>query len=110
MEITVSMHTVLCWKSVDNDDDVPVPPMDVTCECAYDCASQTQMHNVSHTVGRWYPYQMRGGPELVVVVDVVSRAWVRSALNDVTPVLEINLQDDRSAASDSRSWQRCCTV
>jgi len=33
----------------------------------YDCASQTQMHNVSHTVGRWNPYQMRGGPELVVV-------------------------------------------
>jgi len=26
------------------------------------------MHNVSHTVGRWYPSQMRGGPELVVVV------------------------------------------
>jgi len=27
------------------------------------------MHNVSHTVGRWYPSQMRGGPEFVAVVD-----------------------------------------
>ena len=44
-------------------------PGGVTCECAYDCAGQTQMHNVSHTVGRWYPSQMRDGPELVVVVD-----------------------------------------
>ena len=25
------------------------------------------MHNVSHTVGRWYPSQMRDDPELVVV-------------------------------------------
>jgi len=27
------------------------------------------MHSVSHTVGRWYPSQMRDDPELVVVVD-----------------------------------------
>jgi len=27
------------------------------------------MHNVSHTVGRWYPSQMRDDPEPVVVVD-----------------------------------------
>ena len=59
------MSELMCWKSVDNDDNVPVLRMNYL----WMHTSQTQMHNVSHTVGRWYPSQMRGGPELVVVVD-----------------------------------------
>jgi len=43
---TTPIASGLYCKSINNDD-IPVPMINVICECAYDCASQTEMQNVS---------------------------------------------------------------
>ena len=98
----------MCWKSVDNDDDVPVTPMDVTCECTlWLRRPNSDAQRLAHC-GQMVPKSDEGRSWACCCRwwrswRWVSRAWVRSASNDVTPVLEIDLQDGRSAASDSKS-------
>jgi len=98
---------VVCWKSVDNDDDIPVPQMNYLWMRIWLHKPNSDVQRLTHR-GQMVPKSDEGRSWACCCRwwwswRCFSRAWVRSDSNDVTPVLEIDLHDGWSAASDSRS-------